>query len=594
MKQIRLLTLLIVFCSLKSYAINVQYTLSFPAPQTHYAEVEMKVYDWKGGAMDLRMPVWAPGSYLVREFSRYLENFSATDATGRKLEYKRISKNGWGFLAPKGTVTIRYSVYAYELTVRTSFIDADHAYLNGTSIFLYEMSGKQWPITVKVNPFESWKTISVALENKGNNTFSAEDYDLLADSPFEIGNHTVFRFVSSGIPHEVAMFGQGNYDTTRLQTDMKRITEECASVFGSHPCKSYLFIVHNLNSGGGGLEHLNSTTLQTSRWSYGTESSYTGFLSLVAHEYFHLWNVKRLRPYALGPFDYNNENYTTMLWFSEGFTAYYDDLIVRRCGYTSPDSYLSSLAGNMSYVTNTPGTKVQSLEESSYDAWIKFYRPSENSANNSVSYYTKGATVGAMLNFAILQSTSGKKSLDDLMRLLYQRFYIDNKGKAGFTENDFKKTLTEVAGKNMDDFFANYIAGTEAIPYTDFISAVGLKLSDLNAKAKTVWIGASTSVKENKLLVTAIERDGPAWAGGLNVNDEVLAINQYRVGDDFSKTLNLFKAGDMIALTVSRSGLIRTLNLTTAATPSVKYLLEPKADADMQVKENFKSWLRLK
>jgi predicted metalloprotease with PDZ domain len=390
------------------------------------------------------------------------------------------------------------------------------------------------------------------------------------------------------------MFGEGNYDSLRLQKDMKRIVEECTSVFGSHPCKKYLFIIHNLASGGGGLEHLNSTTLQTGRFSYSNEGSYFGFLSLVAHEYFHLWNVKRLRPVELGPFDYNNENYTSLLWFSEGFTAYYDDLIVRRCGFTTPENYLSTLAGNFSYVSNIQGGKVQSLEESSYDAWIKFYRPHENSANNSVSYYTKGAAAGAIMDLSIRQATAGKKSLDDVMQQLYQKYFLDNDGKKGFTAADFVTVLNQTAGKSQQALYDQLIAGTDSIAYGNYLSVAGLRISDLNAKSPAVWIGVGSSFKENKLTISTVERNGPGWKGGLNVNDEILAINNFRTGDDLSKLLANYTPGSTVKFTVARGGMIREIPVTLATSPAVKFSITPVSDAAPSAKEIYNNWLRIK
>ena len=309
--------------------LNAQdYKLTFDEPQTHYVSVQMIVRNHKGGDLEVHLPVWAPGSYLVREFSKHVEAFSAQNVSGNTLTVVRNRKNSWVIKAPKGDVTIQYKVYAYELTVRTSFIDVDHAYLNGTSIFMFVKGKTNIPCTVEVIPFSKWSTMSVALDPVLTSNpwkVKADNYDELVDAPFEIGNHKILKFTSSGVPHEVAMFGDANYNAEKLTADMARVTAECAKVFGTHPCKRYLFIVHNLSAGGGGLEHKNSTTLQTSRSSYGSESGYTGFMNLGAHEYFHLWNVKRMRPAALGPFDYDNENYTNMLYVSEGFTAYYDD-----------------------------------------------------------------------------------------------------------------------------------------------------------------------------------------------------------------------------------------------------------------------------
>lgn len=572
---------------------DVRFTLSFPEPQTHYVKVDMEV-ETRSSELDLRMPVWAPGSYLVRDFSRNLEQLEARDASGKRANIIRTAKNGWKLSGLKpGKVKVSYQVYAFELTVRTSFIDAEHAYLNGTSIFLFSESSMREKHIVRVIPHSAWKKMSVALDPLNSSNpweVTATDYDVLVDSPFEIGNHTLLSFTAAGIPHEVALFGEANYDAERLKKDMARIVEECAAIFGSHPCKRYLFIVHNLPSGGGGLEHLNSTTLQTGRWSYGSESSYNGFLSLVAHEYFHLWNVKRLRPVPLGPFDYNAENYTSLLWIAEGFTAYYDDLIVRRCGFTSENEYLKTLAGNISYSDNIRGREYQTLAESSFDAWIKFYKPSENSNNSTVSYYTRGAALGALLDLSIRRNTKGVKSLDDVFREMYNLYAL--KLNRGYTEQEFIDMVNKVSGSNYAEFFSHFVRGTDKFDFASEVAGFGLQLRDLNAGAGIPWLGINTNMNGGKLNVSSIDRGSPAWKAGVNVNDELIAVDQYRLGDDLSKFLSGKRPGDKITLLISRNGYVQRFEMTLDAGPFVKYSIEKSAEMKEEQKVLYKSWLK--
>jgi predicted metalloprotease with PDZ domain len=580
---------LIPFC-LKA---DVRFTLSFPEPQTHYVKVEMEV-DARSSELEIRMPVWAPGSYLVRDFSRNLEQLEATDASGKKATIVRTAKNGWKLTGLKpGRVKVSYQVYAFELTVRTSFIDAEHAYLNGTSIFLFSEPAIKEKQIVKVIPHSSWKKMSVALDPVNSSdpwVVSAPDYDVLVDSPFEIGNHTVLTFISAQIPHEVALFGEANYDGEKLKRDIGRIVEECTAIFGSNPCKRYLFIVHNLPSGGGGLEHLNSTTLQTGRWSYGSEGSYNGFLSLVAHEYFHLWNVKRLRPMPLGPFDYNAENYTSLLWIAEGFTAYYDDLIVRRCGFTSENEYLKTLAGNISYSDNIRGREYQTLAESSFDAWIKYYKPSENSNNSTVSYYTRGAALGALLDLSIRRNTKGIKSLDDVFREMYNLYFL--KLNRVYTEQEFIDMVNKVSGMNYVEFFAHFARGIDKFDFRSELEAFGLQLRDLNAGAGIPWLGINTNMAGGKLNVSSIDRGSPAWKAGVNVNDELIAVDQYRLSDDLSKFLNGKRPGDKISLLISRNGYVQRFEITLDAGPFVKYSIEKSAEMKEEQRILYKSWLK--
>ncbi|MHC2993676.1 peptidase M61, partial [Pontibacter sp. HJ8] len=367
---------------LTALAAELTYTLSMPAPHTHYFEVEVALKGAKKNYIDYKMPVWAPGSYLVREFAKNVDSFTATDKAGKALRYEKINKNTWRVYSNKAdAVQVKYKVYAFEMSVRTSFLDAAHGYVNGTSMFMYPDGYQDQKGTLVVQPFKDWKKVSTGLKSTGTYTYTFPNYDVLADSPLEIGNHEVLNFEVGGVPHEIAMYGEANYEPKQLLADMKKVVEECISLMGELPVDRYVFIVHNLHKGGGGLEHLNSTTLQTSRWSYGTEKGYTGFMSLVAHEYFHLWNVKRLRPAPLGPFDYDKENYTRLLWVSEGITSYYDDLITQRAGLMEPQNYLNVVAGSINSVENMPGNKIQTLSESSLDAWIKYYRRNENSNN---------------------------------------------------------------------------------------------------------------------------------------------------------------------------------------------------------------------
>lgn len=584
----------IVFIVFVSKALNAQqYTLSFPNPQTHYVNVEYVIDNWKGGSLDLKLPVWAPGSYLVREFSKNLEGLTATQ-NGNKVKVIHKAKNWWQLNASKGAVVVSYKIYAFELSVRTSFIDLDHAYLNGSSVFLYAESLTNKPVKVKVIPYTSWKAISVALDPINENdpwVVSAPNYDELVDSPFEIGNQTVIKFDVSGVKHEVVMFGEGNYNQDKIKNDISKIVKECVRIFGSHPCKRYVFIVHNLTAGGGGLEHLNSSTLQTNRWSYGSESSYAGFLSLVAHEYFHLWNVKRLRPSALGPFDYGNENYTNMLYVAEGFTAYYDDLIAKRCGFYSEAVYLDKLAESLSYCSNQPGANVQSVSEASFDAWIKFYRPNENSSNSTVSYYTKGSVVGAMLDFIIRKESAGKLSLDDLMKEMYVKYALQL--NRGYTDREFMDMASKVAGKDLSSFFTNYVYDVKPIPFAEYLSGIGVDIINLNENANKSYWGVTTSVTSGKVIVTAIKRNSPGWIEGINVNDEIIAINDYRAGDDLVKTISNKKVGDSIKVLVSRSGYLRTFNIVLAKDPEVDFSLLQSDKVDAVKSAIYKNWLAI-
>src|ERR1700761_4669836 len=362
---------------------QISYTVTFPEAQAHYADIEMNISGLNQNTLDLKMPVWTPGSYLVREFAKNIESFTAS-SNGKEISTPKINKNTWHInTMGVSALTVKYRVYCFEISVRTSFVDASQGFLSTTGIFIYPDKMLNLPSTVKIVPYKGWTTVSTSLEAVNGDQFTrhAPNFDTLFDSPIQVGTQDVFGFDAAGVKYEVCMVGGGNYDKDQLKVDMAKIVEQETKVFGENPNKHYVFIVHNHQRGGGGLEHLSSTTLGASRDNYANPGGYRNFLGLVAHEHFHLWNVKRLRPIVLGPFDYDNENYTTDLWIAEGFTAYYQNLILRHAQITTPETYLGAVTGEMNTIDNQPGAKIQPLAEASFDAWIKSYRPNENSMN---------------------------------------------------------------------------------------------------------------------------------------------------------------------------------------------------------------------
>ncbi|HEX9958912.1 MAG TPA: PDZ domain-containing protein, partial [Fibrella sp.] len=330
------------------------------------------------------------------------------------------------------------------------------------------------------------------------------------------------------------------------------------------------------------------------RQAYASESSYKGFLTLVAHEYFHLWNVKRIRPIALGPFDYDTENYTHMLWLSEGCTSFYEDYILRRAGFHTPEEYLRIVANDITGIENQPGNQVQSVAESSWDAWIKYYRPNENSANSTVSYYSKGAVMGSLLNLAILAGSNGERSMDDLMRLLYTQYY--KKLKRGFTDEEFRKAAEQVAGTSLASFFDKGINGTGPLDYTTYFEPVGMRLVNVNTKQQEGFLGASagTNPTNGRQTITAVRRGGAAETGGLSVGDEVLAIDSVRLTDDLSRAVAGRKVGDRLRLIVNRGGQVRELAVQLIESPLLSYRLEAIPNASDKQIALYNKWLYIK
>ncbi len=589
MKKSIFLLLGFIYFSLASYAVNVDYTLGMSHPNSHYFEVDMEISDLKEKWITVKMPVWAPGSYLVREFAKSVNQVKAVDEMGNKLNIKKVNKNSWRIETKVvKKVKISYEVYAFELSVRTSFLDDSHGYVNGTSMFMYMENNKDIAGELTIKPYTSFSKISTALKLKDNYVYTFEDYDQLVDSPIEIGNQSEFHFEAAGVDHTVAMYGEGNYDIPTLQRDMAKIVEAETIIMGENPNKEYLFIVHNITVPSGGLEHKSSTTLQVNRWTYEGDA-YLGFLSLVAHEYFHLWNVKRMRPKTLGPFDYDSENYTDLLWVMEGFTSYYDELALRRAGFYSQEDYMGKLFGTINYVENQLGNRVQPVAHASFDAWIKAYRSNENSVNTTISYYSKGQILAAMLDLYIIQKFKAEKTLDDFLRMLYANFY--KKSDVGYTEEEFQSSLESFLDEDMDWFFDQYVYGTKIVDYKKFFKGVGLDIID-NGTGPAPALGIKTKNADGKLVITTVYAGSAAEQYGLSVNDEIVAFEGYRVDQsDFNKFVGSQLSGDKFDLLISRDNILITYEITMGELQRLKYVYKKNFNATTE--KQFNHWLRV-
>ena len=528
------LTLLfaISFLIFQLSAQTIAYQLRMPKPQNHYFEVEMTLSDFKEKELNLKLPVWAPGSYLVREFSKNLNLVKAFDENGKEIQVVKKTKNTWTVKSNgEKKIKVKYEVYSFELSVRTSFLDLTHGFVSGSCVFMYVDGYKEKKGTLEIVKPTFFKTISTALPKAsisiardGSESFEFANYDQLVDCPIEIGNQVVFDFMASGVKHTVAMYGEGNYDIPSLKRDMAKVIETETAVFGVNPNKEYVFIVHNVVEGQGGLEHCNSSTLSVNRWTYGG-SDYLNFLNLVAHEYFHLWNVKRIRPIELGPFDYDQENYTSLLWVMEGFTSYYDELLLLRAGFYTKEEFLNKLQGSINYVEGSVGSRVQPVAHASFDAWIKAYRPTENSSNTTMTYYTRGYVLGAIFDAMIIDHSKGKQCLDHFLQHLYKKFYVEL--NRGFSEAEFKTELEKFTGKNLDDFFKKYINGTEILPYAEVFDKVGLNVKDITTFKPS--LGASVRDEGGKVMVKNVRAGSCAEDAGISVGDEIVGCNGNRV-----------------------------------------------------------------
>lgn len=576
----------------------IRFTLRFPAAPVNYVEVTARVPSAGAPTVELMMPVWTPGSYLVREYARNVEDFAARAPGGASLPVRKSRKNRWRIeSAGAREIDVSYRVYCRAMSVQGAYVDRDFAILNGAAIFvtLAADSGPR-PHEVFLDLPPNWRTAISALPSTDRpNTFRAPDYDTLVDSPIVAGNPAVYEFEAGGRSHYLVNVGEGAvWDGPRSARDTERIVRENLRLWGSLPYGRYVFF-NILSESGGGLEHRNSTLMMTSRWSTRTEKSYLRWLGLVSHEYFHAWNVKRLRPVELGPFDYESEDYTRSLWIAEGVTSYYAALTLSRAGLARRDDTLEGLSNAIGRLQNAPGRRVQPLELASFDAWIKEYRPDENSVNTAISYYTKGAIVGFLLDAKIRRATNGAKSLDDVMRLAFRRY----SGARGYTPAEFRQTAEEVAGVPLSDWFATTLETTEELDYGEALAWFGLRFKpeeppqpDAPPKAEKAWTGFASRVVNGRLVVMEVLRGTPADQAGFNVEDEILGIDDYRVRpDQLAARLESYRPGDTVAFLVARRDQLLRLRTTLAAEPRAAWKLEVDPKADEERKAHRKAWL---
>lgn len=573
-------------------SITIHYTLAMPQPETHRFHVTVEVEGWHLKKAELVLPVWTPGSYLIREFARHVEHVRVETTTGLPLSWTRVTKTKWDIQTDDvSAFRLHYEVYANELTVRTSHLDSTHGYFNGTTLFMYLDGFKEHPVTLEIQEPPGWHT-SIALPQNDQKIYEAATYDILVDSPGEIGTHRILHFEALGKPHEMALWGRGNENESLLVQDLKRVVEYVAKLFSnSLPYERYLFIIHLGDRLRGGLEHRDSTTLAVDRWSFSPASEYKEFIRLAIHEFFHTWNVKRIRPSNLGPFDYTQEVYTPLLWVMEGFTSYYDSLIQCRCGLISPKQYLQTIEERIGSYWAQPGRLIQSLEESSFTTWIKFYRQDEQYINSGISYYLKGSFVALILDLHLRATSHNEKSLDDVMRYLW---HLYGKRDVGFSEDEFYDVVEHVGEMDLDPFLDRFVRGVEELPLVDYLALAGLHLTrSYKADTPKAWLGVKFKSSHQGVIIKNVLRDAPAEQAGLMAKDKLIAIDGVEIRDRafLTKRLREKAPGESVTLHLFRSGLLLEKVLTLGLCPPDSISIVAHKDASMAQRKLLELWL---
>ncbi|MGD0249611.1 MAG: PDZ domain-containing protein [Thermoplasmata archaeon] len=578
--------------------MRIGYTVRASEPADHRGRFSIDLGEVDASSVDLVVPSWVPGSYHIVNYVRGFRDLSARAvANGSQLAVERVDKARWRIRTDGATeLRVEYTVYGHELVTEAFDLTPEHLFVNAALCLPYVDGHLGDPVEVALEIPSDWRVVT-ELEEVARDPprYRAPDYDTLVDNPIDVGHPVVLTIRPAGIPHRISLCGEGgNYDARRLEEDLGKIVEAAVRLVGDSPLKSYTFFYHLSDLWDGGLEHANSNSCSVYRTTFVTSEEYQQFLSLTSHEYFHLYNVKRIRPKVLGPFDYTREVYTRLLWWMEGTTDYFADLILRRAGLATPSQTLTEIAKMARTYLDTPGRSRISLEESSFTAWVDYYQPFEESPNLSVSYYLKGSLVSMCLDLEIRHRTETRASLETVLRALWTDYGRTGRGLA---EDELLAVANRATGLDLAPFFARYVQGTDEIDLNAFAQYAGLSFGP---KPKPVddespvpgYLGVRLENSGGMPRVHHVLLDTPGRQAGLTPGDEIVAINGVRATfDKFEKSMTRFPPGTPIDLTIFRRGYLRHVRLTTGTPPPEKYAFTPVAAPSELARRVYENWL---
>lgn len=593
--------------------MTISYAIRPASPGAHLFHVTCRVDQPDPEGQRFMLPAWIPGSYMIREFARNIVRITAL-AGNRKVSLEKIDKHTWR-AAPAKHIELAYEVYAWDLSVRAAHLDETHGFFNGTSVFLLPIGREHEQCTVDILPpagvrYRKWRVATALTPVRGTRrldfgTYEAANYDELIDCPVEMGDFESGRFSVLDIPHEIVITGKvPKLDMQRLTTDLARVCETQVKLFEPRSHKAqfdrYTFLTMALGDGYGGLEHRNSTALVTKREGLpfigmtDSTEAYRNFLGLASHEYFHSWNIKRIKPAAFVPYDLTRENHTRLLWAFEGFTSYYDDLLLARAGLLTEAQYLASLAKTLTTVTQRSSRFKQSVADSSFDAWIKYYRQDENAPNSVVSYYQKGSLIGLALDLSIRAQTQGKRSLDDVMRLLWKRWKTAGGAYRGVAEDELARTVNDATGVSLAREIAEWSNGTDDPDFEALFAPLGMhcrKRPDVDA-AHFALLGVKTSNANQDCRIAHVFDGSPAQAAGLSAHDVLIAIGGLRVTPaNIDTLLSRYATGDAVEVLAFRRDELMRFEVKLAAQPPLKFSLEVEPKSASAALRLRKGWL---
>ena len=583
----------LLFCLLAAVACAgsplISYNLAMPEPQTHLFRITMELTDLPGDSTTtLILPVWRPGRYSILDFSSGIQEFSAR-AGNHLLKWHRSDKSSWTIESGgQHALTVSYSVYANDFNIRTRGLNDRHAFVDESSVFMYVEKFRSLPVRLKVEPFRGWH-VTTGLDREKENLYSAPGYDYFIDCPLEIGTQKDIEFEVDGVTHVLSMAGEGSWNADTLVRDISAIVRAEKEFWGTFPYRRYYFLVECTPGGGGGTEHLNSTIIQVPPGCFTDRESYQDyFLATVAHEFFHTWNVKQLRPAGIHPFDFTRENYSRELWIAEGTTTYYANIMLARAGFLPAKKFFDIITSTVASDRARPGNRIESVADASFNSWTESKRSYQQTYNAGSDIYERGAMISTFLDLTIRRETGGRYSLDDLMRTMYNRFPLSGKG---YTLDDLRSTLRDLTGWDCTRFFDDYIYGTAQIPWEEALDGAGLRLVCTDSLPKP-WLGITTYENSGTLRIGSIVAGSPAYTSGLDLGDVLLALDDARITNgNLTEQIGTHKPGDSVRLAVFHDDRLRTITVVLGAAPKLDYkLVRTEHPTDLQ-KALFTGWL---
>jgi predicted metalloprotease with PDZ domain len=563
---------------------NTQYQISITQPEHHLAEIEMRFVAERAGPLQLKLPAWRSGKYQILDLASGVRFFQANDAGNKSLIFDKVEKSTWELqVSAPGLITVKYQIYANELGQRTRHIDDSHAYINASAYLMYADQTRDQPATVQLQVPANWRSTSGMPRGENPHQFLAADYDVLADSPIETGIHQAFNFNADGRSYEVVIWGEGNYDPKQIVTDLQKLVAQAPAIWEGYPYQHYLFIIHATNGAKGATEHLNSTVIQRDRFSFGSREHYLQFLSTAAHELIHTWNVKAYRPAELVPYDYLQPNYSKLLWISEGSTSYFQNQLLLRAGLMTHAEFYADLAKRLDKFDRLPGAQVQSVAQSSFDNWISL--SGDHADNFSVNIYSEGYLVSWLFDHYLLSQSGLKASYRDIHQQLYQRF-----GKTtAFTAEDVQNIAQELTGKSLLPWWQQQVESPPQVDSDTLLAAAGLQR--VMVKEQQAWLGLTSVHQHGSDKISKVERNSPAWKGGLTIDDEVVAVDQLQLKASLTERLKDFKPGQRIELSLFREGRLQHKNVVLGALPAKPSQIRPVAKPTAAQRKFHQAWL---